>query len=52
MRRDPTPEGRKLNTHRRRRCDSTVELTRVGGVNAPVGRMTKFIARYFRNHPC
>jgi len=26
------------NTHRRRRRDSTVELRRVGGVNAPVGR--------------
>jgi len=25
------------NTHRRRRRDSTVELSRVGGVNAPVG---------------
>ena len=25
------------NTHRRRRRDSTVELNRVGGVNAPVG---------------
>jgi len=24
------------NTHRRRRRDSTVELSRVGGVNAPV----------------
>ena len=27
----------KLNTHRRRRRHSTVELSRVGGVNAPVG---------------
>ena len=27
----------KSNTHRRRRRDSTVELSRVGGVNAPVG---------------
>jgi len=27
----------KPNTHRRRRRDSTVELSRVGGVNAPVG---------------
>jgi len=25
------------NTYRRRRLDSTVELSRVGGVNAPVG---------------
>ena len=25
------------NTHRRRRCDETVELRRVGGVNTPVG---------------
>jgi len=25
------------NTHRRRRGDSTVELSRIGGVNAPVG---------------
>jgi len=25
------------NTHRRRRRDSTVEFSRVGGVNAPVG---------------
>jgi len=29
--------GLKPNTHRRRRHDSTVELSRVGGVNAPVG---------------
>ena len=27
----------KPNTHRRRRRDSTVELSHVGGVNAPVG---------------
>jgi len=27
----------KPNTHRRRRRDATVELSRVGGVNAPVG---------------
>ena len=27
------------NTHRRRRRDSTVELSRVGGVNAPVGSL-------------
>ena len=29
--------GLKTNTHRRYRRDSTVELSRVGGVNAPVG---------------
>ena len=29
----------KSNTHRRRRRDSTVELSYVGGVNAPVGTL-------------
>ena len=44
QKRGPTPlQNRGLhaiimpNTHRRRRRDSTVELSRVGGVNAPVG---------------
>jgi len=30
------------NTHRRRRRDSTVELSRVGGVNAPSVVVTQF----------
>jgi len=30
------------NTHRRRRRDSTVELSRVGGVNAPSAVVTQF----------
>jgi len=33
----PGDVGFKLNTHRRRRRDETVELRRVGGVNTPVG---------------
>ena len=32
----------KPNTHRRRRHDSTVELSRVGGANAPVGSSGPF----------
>ena len=32
----------KANTHRRRRRDSTVELSCVGGVNGPVGSRAQF----------
>ena len=33
----PTVKYIKPNTHHRRRRNSTVELSRLGGVNAPVG---------------